>query len=698
MSWTGDGEPQRLQAARVSPNLFSVLGVSPAFGRAFALDEDKLGNDRVVLLSDALWRNRFGADRGVVGRQIRLDGAMFTVVGVMPPEFQYPTTGLDAWIPASLEEGELTRAAINNYRLVGRLDPRTSLDQARREAAALATRLGNSYAWNKGAGFTVDSVLDDAVRTVRPMLILLLGAVSFLLLIACVNLSNLFGGRATARASEFAVRLALGASRTRLIAQAVAEALPILVLGGVLGVVVAQAAVAAFVANAPNGLPRLESIALSAPVVAYSAMLLVIVGLAASVIPAAQAWKADFSTITKDGGRSSTAGHQRSFARRFGVAAQIAFALPLLVGASLLIKSAIEVGRVNLGINPEQVVTVAFEVRGSKHETERDVGAYYMQLVEAVRAVPGVSSAAITNRIPLVGGQTNPVRFENPTGDAQTGNIDSRTVTPEYFTTLGIPLLAGRTFTSRDDPNSPRVGIIDERLAKTVWPGESPIGRRFRGPGSDEWVTIIGVVGHVRTAGHETDPNAQVYWSAAQWSQMRTVLAARSTLESGALLPAIVKAIRSVDADQSVYDVRTMSDIIDRSLAQRRLTTMLMVGFGAIALLLAAVGIYGVVAYGVSQRIREFGIRVALGATRNEVTRLVVWQGTSMALVGTVVGLGLAVAAAGVMSNLVFGVAPRDAVSLAGATSVLLLIAGIASYIPARRAAAVDPAVTLRSE
>lgn len=698
MSWTGDGEPQRLQAARVSPNLFSILGVSPSFGRTFAPDEDKLGNDRVILISDALWRTRFGGDRGVVGKQIRLDGTMFTVVGVMPPEFQYPTTALDAWIPATIEPEELTRAVIQNYRLVARLDPRMTIDQARGATAALATRLGSLYPWNKGAGFSVDSMLDDAVRTVRPALSLLLGAVSFLLFIACVNLSNLFGARASARGSEFAVRLALGASRTRLIAQAIAEALPILVIGGLLGVVVAQAAVAAFIANAPTGLPRLESIELSAPVVAYSVLVLLVTGLAASVVPAVQAWRSDFTTITKDGGRAATAGKQRSVARRFGVAVQIAFALPLLVGASLLVKSAIEVGRVNLGINPEHVATVAFEVRGSKHETERDVGAYYMRLAEVVRNLPGVSSAAITNRIPLVGGQTNPIRFENATGDAQTANVDSRTVTPEYFTTLGIPLLAGRAFTSQDGPDAPRVGIIDERLAKTVWPGENPIGKRFRGPGSD-WVTIVvGVVGHVRTAGHETDPNAQVYWSANQWSQTRAVLAARSTLEPSALLPAIVKAMRSVDADQSVYDVRTMDDIIDRSLAQRRLTTMLMVGFAAIALLLAAVGIYGVVAYGVTQRIREFGIRVALGATRNEVTRLVVWQGTSMAIAGAVVGLALALAAAGVMSNLVYGVAPRDAVSIIGATGALLLVAGLASYLPARRAAAVDPAVTLRSE
>ncbi len=701
LSLVGDGEPQRLQSARVSPNLFSVLGASPSHGRTFARDEDQPGRDQVVLLSDAFWRSRFGGDRAVVGRQIRLDGVMRTVIGVMPAEFQYPTTGLDAWIPAVLDPGELSRTTVNNYRLVARLDPRVTLDQARREATALAKRLGDAYhavAWSAGAGFTVDSMLDDIIRPVRPALTLLLAAVSFLLLIACVNLSNLFGARAAARGGEFAVRLALGATRPRLIAQAIAEAAPVLLIGGLLGVVVAQWAVRAFVAGAPAGLPRVESIALSGPVLAYSLALLVVAGLAASVAPAVQAWRSDFTTVTKDANRSSTTGRGRAAARRIGVALQIAFALPLLVGASLLVRSAIALGRVNLGFRTSGVVTLAFEVSRSKHQSDRAVGDYYARLVAAVRAVPGVANAAIVNRIPLVGAQTNAVRFENPTGTPDKElYIDSRTVTPEYFATLGIPILAGRTFTDHDDASAPAVGIIDEQIARATWPGQPAIGKRFRGPG-DSMVTIIGVVGHVRTAGVDVDPQRQVYWSARQWVQNRAVLAVRSEAESRALLPAVVTAIRSVDPDQSVFDLRSMSEIVDRSLAQRRLTTTLIAGFGGIALLLAAVGIYGVVAYGVTQRVREFGIRVALGATSRDVTRLVLWQGTSMALAGAIVGLVLAIAGAGAMSTLVFGVAPRDGVTLLAATGLLLVVAGVASYVPARRAAAVDPGVTLRAE
>jgi predicted permease len=533
---------------------------------------------------------------------------------------------------------------------------------------------------------------------VRPALRLLLGAVSFLLLIACVNLSNLFGARATTRRAEFAVRLALGASRTRLMAQAIAEAAPLLLVGGLLGVLFARWAVGVFVSNAPAGLPRIESIAVSTPVVTYSLLVLVLTGIAASITPAIQAWRSDFTATTKDNGRSSTAGRQRSTTRRIGVAIQIAFAVPLLVGASLLIRSALAVSRVQLGFVSEGVSTVAFEVRGTRHETENDVAQYYSSLVNAVRALPGVSNAAIVNRIPLAGSQTNPVIFENANGTpVEVGDIDSRTITPEYFATLGIPVIAGRTFTDRDDANSPSVGIIDERLGRTLWPGQSALGKRFRRQ-DGQWGTIVGVVGHVRATGVEVDPRPQFYWSSRQWAQTRAVLAVRSSVDHRVLFPSIVKAIRSVDAEQSVFDPRSMREIVSRSLAQRRLTTSLMVAFGGIALLLAAVGIYGVVAYGVTQRLREFGIRVALGATRRNVTQLVVREGMSMALAGSIVGLLLAVAAAGVMSNLVFGIAPRDAASFVAATGVLMIVTIVASYIPARRAAAVDPGMSLRAE
>jgi putative ABC transport system permease protein len=699
LNLVGDGEPQRLQGASVSPNLFSVLGVPAALGRTFARDEDQAGRERVVLLSDALWRGRFGADRAVIGRQIRLNGSLHTIVGVMPPDFRYPTGDHQAWVPLVLEPGELTRQVTDNYRVLARLAAGVTLDQARREAAALAERLAKTY--RTVGGMTVDSMLDDVVRDVRPTLVLLLGGVSLLLLIAFVNLATLFGARASARRSEFAVRLALGASRKRLIAQAIAEAAPVLAVGGILGAALARWLVQAFVASAPPRLPRVESIALSAPVVAFSLMLLVLAGCAASIAPAVQASASDFTTIAKEGGRASTGGRGRSTTRRIGVAAQIAFALPLLVGASLLLQSAINLTRVDPGFGPERIATLSFEVSRSKYPSDRQVADYYARLVEAVRAVPGVTNASLVNRIPLVGGQTNPLRFETttPTADELT-NVETRTVTPEYFATLGIRLIAGRGFTEHDRADAPAVAIVDERVARMIWPGETPIGKRFRGPAWRDtgWVSVIGVVAHVRTSGLEIDPLPQVYWSYRQWTQDRMVLAVRGEVEPASLVTPVIRAIRSVDPEQSVYNVRTMPQIVDRSLAQRRLTTLLMAGFGGLALLLAAVGIYGVVAYGVTQRLREFGIRLALGATSRQLTRLVLWQGTSMAAAGSAIGMVVAIAAAGAMSHLVYGVAPRDLASIVGAAALLMLVAGLASYVPARRAAAVDPGVTLRAE
>jgi putative ABC transport system permease protein len=698
-----DGEPQRIQGALVSPNLFRVLGVSASLGRTFASDEDQPGHARVVVLSDALWRGPFAADRNILGRRIRLNDSLYTVVGVMPPEFAYPTGEHQAWMPKVVEPGELTRALNDNYRIVARLANGVTLGQARRETSALAARLVKTVRSNDNAGMTVDLLLDDAIRDVRPALTLLLGAVSLLVVIACVNLSTLFGARASTRRGEYAVRLALGASRKRLIAQAMAEAAPLLGLGGALGVVAAVWIVRVFVAAAPAGVPRIENVGVNLAVVAFSLLALTLSGFAASIVPAVQAWRSDFSTITKDGARSATAGRGRTTARNVGVAAQIAFALPLLVGATLLIRSAINVGRVDLGFRRDGIVTMAFEVSRTRHPSNREVADYYARLIDGVRSLPGVSSAGLVNRIPLVGGQTNGVHFETKTTaiDARgLTDVDSRSVTPDYFVTLGIRLTAGRTFTERDDADAPRVAIVDERLARAMWPGETAVGKRFREPSwrGGHIGTVIGVVAHLRTTGVEVDPLPQVYWSYRQWTQDRMVLAARSTAPAAGLVAPIVQVIRSIDREQSVFNIRTMTDVVGRSQMQRRLTTLLMAGFSGLALLLAAVGIYGTVAFAVTQRVREFGIRIALGATSRQITRLVLWQGTSVAIAGAVIGLVVAIAAADGVRHLVYGVAPRDALSIAGATALLILVATAASYIPAVRAAAVDPGVTLRAE
>ncbi|HKW46531.1 MAG TPA: ABC transporter permease [Gemmatimonadaceae bacterium] len=697
----GACEPQRLEGARVEANFFSVLGVSAVLGRTFTTEEAQPGRDKVVVLSNALWRGRFDADPAIVGRQIHLDGSLYTVVGVMGSDFRYPSGELQAWVPLVVRPAELTRSETENYSVIARLAPSVTLAGAREASTALAKRLADTYGVNVGVGFIVESMLADAIRDVRPVLTLLLAAVSLLLAIACVNLSSLFGARARARRGELAVRLALGATRTRLIAQAIAEAIPILALGGTLGVASASWAVRLFVVSAPAGMPRLHNIGISAPVSAVSLLLLVLTGLAASVAPAMQAWRSDFTSMTRDGGRSSTEGRGKSMARRVAVAVQIAFAIPLLVGASLLIRSAVNLMNVDAGFRAARVTTLKFEVLRARHSSDREVADYYARLIEAVKAIPGVASVGLVNRIPLSGGQTNPIHVEHSTARPdELTNVDTRTVSPDYFATMGIALVAGRGFTEQDDSGAPLVAVVDERLARAMWPGESAIGKSLREPpwsGRRE-IRVIGVVRHVRAIGLDVDPLPQVYWSYWQWTQNRMVLAVRSATQADVPAASVIRAIQSVDAEQSVYDVHTMSQIVDESVSSRRLAMNLMVAFSALALVLAAVGIYGVVAYGVTQRMREFGIRVALGATGSDIVRLASWQGTSAALVGAGAGLVLAVGASGAMSNLVFGIEPRDGVSIVVAMGVLLLVAVVASYIPARQAAAVDPGITLRSE
>lgn len=388
-------------------------------------------------------------------------------------------------------------------------------------------------------------------------------------------------------------------------------------------------------------------------------------------------------------------------ARRVGVAIQIAFAIPLLVGASLLIRSAINLTNVDTGFRAPRVTTLKFEVLRARHPSDRDVADYYARLIDAVKAVPGVADVGLVNRIPLSGGQTNPVHVDHATAAPdELTNVDTRTVSPDYFQTMGIALVAGRGFTEQDDANAPLVAVVDERLARAMWPGETAVGKTLREPpwnGSRE-LRVVGVVRHVRTIGLDVDPLPQVYWSYRQWTQNRMVLAVRSATPAEVPVAPLISAIQSVDAEQSLYDVHTMSQIVRESVSSRRLAMHLMIAFSALALILAAVGIYGVVAYDVTQRMREFGIRVALGATAADIVRMASWQGTSSALVGAAVGLALAVGTAGAMSNLVFGIEPRDATSIFVATLLLLLVTVIASYVPARLAGAVDPAITLRAE
>jgi len=703
LNLTGSGEPERLQAARFTPNFLPLVGAMPAIGRNFAPDENQPGKDHEVLLSDGLWRRRFGGDRNIIGQTIELNDSPFVVIGVMPASFQYPTRDYQAWVPLVVDPRELTRQETQNYEAVARLRPGVTVAQARQEMNAiemqLAAELSKTNRNGRDQGAVVQPMLESLVGDIRPAFMVLLGASACLLFISGLNLANLCGARAAARRAEFAVRLALGASRGRLLSQAMAEVTPLLLAGGVLGVIAATIAVRGFVALSPPNIPRLDSIEISFPVILVSVVTLIAIGLTASVIPVTHAWRADFASLTKDGGRSATIGRRRGEMRRVGVAAQIAFAIPLLVGAGLLIRSSIRLAAVDLGFNPDHVATFHIAAtRGTQRSSDPEIADYYQQLLTRITAVPGVTHAGMVNRLPLAGNQTTSIRVERAPGSLlEVSSIDSRPVTPDYFAAMGIALRGGRAFTERDDAAAPLVAIIDDQLARAMWPGDNAIGKRIK-RFDFQWCAVVGVVSHIHANGVDIDPRPQVYWPYRQVTQDRMVLVVRANEAADAIIKPVIDAIHSVEPKQPLYDVRVMTDVVERSTVRQHLTTMLISGFGAIALVLAAVGIYGVVAFGVTQRLREFGIRIALGATWRDVTALVVREGTAVAAIGAAIGLVAAAALGNAMSALTFGVGARDFVSFFAATVAIVLVAVIASYIPARRAAAVDPAVTLRAE
>ena len=701
---TGSGEPERVLAARLSANLLPVLGVSPVIGRGFNDDEDEIGHEQVVLLSDGLWRRRFGGDPSIVGRDLVLSGVPHTVVGIMGKDFQYPGREFQLWTPLTINPDELARKVPgNNFVAIARLEKGVTIEQAQSEMDTIAVRLAATFDSNRDTGVVVVATHADLLGTVRSALSVMLGAVICLLLVAALNLSGLLSARAAARSREFAVRLALGATRGRIAAQLVAEIVPLLVAGGMAGVGLAVWAVASFVPLAPPSLPRAENIAVSGVVLAASIALLAVTGLIASLMPVAQAWRSGVAAGNHEQNRTATGGVRHTRARNLLVVTQIALSLPLLTGAVLLARTFTTVTAIDPGFRSENVISLHLAIPRSKYAGDRQIAQVTGRFLDRVAAVPGVTAAGMVNRLPLGGGaQIGVIAFDAPgQARAELPSVDWRTVTPGYFQTLGIPIVEGRSFDGRDKDGAPLVGIIDERIAKLVWPGESAIGKRFRIPlqidGADlPWHEIVGVVGHVKHDGLDLDTRPQVYWNYEQRAQDRMVVVARGAGNVTGLMPAIIQAIRDVDPEQAVYDVRTMDDVVQRSLGQRWLNMILIGAFASISLVLCCIGVYGVIAFGVTRQRREFGIRMALGASRRAVATLVLGRGLALAGIGTLAGLAMAALLARSMSSMLYGVDPNDAASFAAATAAILIAAAIASYLPARRAAAVDPAVTLR--
>ena len=716
---TGNADPIRVNSASVNAGLFSLLGVQPSFGRTFAEEEDQPGRDKVVLASNALWRSRFGSDPELIGKTIGLSGDSYTVIGIMPLGFQFPDED-DLWIPLAIDKTHLDNRGSHGLEVVARLKPGVTRPQAQADltnvAAALEQKYPNNYA-NSGWGLYSVSMLDELVGNVRPALRILLGAVALVLLLACANVANLLLARATVREKEVAIRAALGAGRRRLIQQLLTESVLLSVIGGLFGLLLAYFGVRLFVAFGPKDIPRLQEIGLDARVLAFSFLVAVATGVAFGLAPALQISKPDLHDSLKEGGRGSTGGRHRL--RNALVVSEVAIALVLLVGAGLMIKSFQHLLQLNLGFRTEKILTMRLSVPSTKYKDDPQVAAFYHKLLDKVKTLPGVESVGAISHLPLSGSYSSGTTgVENADPDAQIDRFqgiahieaDRRSVSPEFFSTLGVVLKAGRPFTEADNHDAPPVAIVDESFERRFWPKGSAVGKRFvaqfNGPNEIKWGEIVGVVAHIRHYGIDQvkqyglgqDGREQVYLPYLQQPSSRMYLAIKTTGDPITLTNAVRSEVLSLDPEQPIYQVKTMDQLVTTSLAQRQLNMILFVTFSAIALVLAAVGIYGVMSYSVTQRTHEIGIRMALGARQSNVLGLVVRQGMALALVGVVVGLGAAIALTRLMSSLLFGVSATDPLTFAAISVILTGVALAACLVPARRATRVDPMIALRYE
>jgi len=712
---TGPAEPERLDGQSVSASYFRVLGVTPALGRDFQVPDDRCHGPKSAMLSDRLWRRRFLGDRAIVGRQITLDGDLYTVVGVMPRRFENvlaPSTQI--WSPMHYDPDHITTLDTaewgHHLRMVGRVRSSVSPDQARRDLDAIARTPVPEFPRAPWAslthGFILDALQDDVTRSVRPALLAVVGAVLLVLTIACVNVTNLLLARGAQRRGEFTMRVALGAGRPRLIQQLLTESLLLAILGGALGMEVATFGVQALVALSPPGLPRVGAIAVNGAVFAFALGITTVIGLAVGLIPALHESRGDLHTGLQQSSQRAAGGHQRT--RRTLVVAEVALALMLLVSAGLLLRSLERLLAVDPGFDPSHLLTMQVQTSGHQFDdlpAAPGVGAaaryrFFAQALEAVRRVPGIKTAAFTSLLPLSDDSQFGV-YGSLFKDGGGYNVFRYAVSPGYIETMGIPLRRGRLLNEHDVAGTPQAVLISESLAKREFPSQDPIGKRVHvGPTDRPWFTIVGVVGDVRQASlAESDPDAAYITTSQSWfadEALSLVVCARG--DPAALAPAIRKAIWSVDKDQPIVRVATMNDLLAASAAERRFALVLFEVFGAVALLLAAAGIYGVLSANVTERTREIGIRSALGASHRNILAAVVGQGMTITALGVVIGLIGAVAASRALIALLFGVSHLDPITYLGVITLLLGVALLASFVPARRATRIDPIVALRYE
>ncbi len=708
----GGTEPQRVNVNRVNANLFSLLGVQPSLGRAFTADEDHPGQ-LVAILSHGLWQRQFGADPNIVGRTVSLNRQPYTVVGVMPRAFVFPLVGMnqgdssEVFIPMAFTPEELADVGDNfNYSVVGRLKSGVSLTQANADLGAIAHRILETYPAEFRGDINLSAIAlplaDQVVGKARTLLVLLFGAVAFVLLISCINVTNLLLTRATDRQKEIAVRLALGASRVRLLRQLVAESMLLTLSGAGLGLFFANSITGALLALMPAEIPRVHTIDLNPSVLAFAIGLALVTGLFFGIVPALVASRTNVNATLREGGRSGMQGREHNRMRSALVVVEVSLAMILLVGAGLLLRSFQRVLETDPGFQPEHVLTASLSLPGFQYKSDAQVRSFYQRLMERLRQLPGVQTAGGSTDLPLNAGWNHlftPEGYQPPPG-ANMNFCNHSVILGQYLQTMGVPLLQGRFFTERDDDRSTRVLIVSESLARRYWPNGDAIGKRLKwGPAEskDAWLTILGIVGDVKQGALEVETTPHTYEPFLQNTVSSLNVAIRAG-DPASLTSALRNTVWAVDPQLAVAQLHTMDQVISQSTTPRRFNVFLLAGFAFLALILSAIGIYGVIAYSVVRRVHEIGIRMALGAQRADVMRLVVGQGLLLLGIGVVVGILGALALTRSLASFLYGIRPTDPATFACVVMILAGVAFVACYIPARRATKVDPMTALRYE
>jgi predicted permease len=712
---TGQGTPEHVDGARISSSLFSLLGTNSMLGRVFRPEEDEPGKPATVILGYGFWQRYFGGDQGVIGRTLTLNGNNSTVVGVMPAEFSLnkevmpAVNGIqnaDLLVPLPLSESARSNRGNEDFNIFARLKPGITIAQAQAEMDIIADRMKQQYPANypPSSGLTISVVplLQQVVGDISLALKLLFGSVGFVLLIACGNVANLLLSRAAVRQKEVAIRAAVGASRVRLIRQLLTESMLLAVVGGLVGVGIAYLTVKALHVFGPDNIPRLNEVGIDGRVMAFTSFIALLTGVFFGLAPALRASRVDLNKVLNEGGRSGASGRGGHHTRKLLVVFEIAVSLLLLIGAGLLTRSYRRIWNAYPGFNPHNVLSLRVSLPVATYPKPESITPFFRRVVEGLNQVPDVESVATTYSLPMstVALAWEPIAIEGyvPRSAQELIISNVRIVSPDYFRTMKIPLLRGRYFDEHDTKGATETVIVDETLAERFWPNEDPIGKRLQRGGSDTWRTVVGVISDAKQYSSEKEPPIAVYFPFEQYVARNMFLVIRTTRDPGGMTSAITKEIQSLDPEMPVFDVNTMDQRLHDSLSQRRFSMFLLGVFAVLASILAAIGIFGVMAYSVNERTHEIGIRLALGARPATILQLVIGQALVLTATGVAIGLTGAFALTQVMSSLLYGVSNTDGFTFFVTPLLLGGVALLASYIPARRASRVDPMIALRCE